>query len=69
MPDPRSDLNSQCNRCLSSLIEISNKINHILASEPKADMKIYEQQLDYLEMALYRLNADLALHKADDIPY
>ena len=50
-------------------MEISNKLNSILTKDSKASMEVYKQQLDYLELAINRLNADLALHEADDLPY
>lgn len=69
MPVPKSDLNTQCNECLTSLIHISNSLNFLRAKDPHADFTIYEQQVEFILMAIYRLKEDIAHAEIDDIPY
>lgn len=69
MPDPNINLNEQCNRCLSKLVEASNRINSIQRTVENPDVDSVYQQFDYLEMAINRLYATLANLDIDDIPY
>ena len=69
MSDPRSSLNGQCNECLSSLIDISNKLNYLASRVPDTDWMVYEQQLTFILMAINRLKEDIAFADIDDIPY
>lgn len=69
MPDPRRNLNGQCKECLSSMIDISNKLNDLSSKVPDINWMAYEQQLSFILMAINRLKEDISFAEVDDIPY
>lgn len=69
MSDPRSSLNGQCNECLSSMIDISNRLNYLASRVSDTNWVVYEQQLSFILMAINRLKEDISFEQADDIPY